>query len=288
MKLLVLIIFIMLGSAAEATAQGWRGIVPLRSTRSDVERVLGQLRRACPCDLSSQRRTCDCYYETAEGLINVDYAVSPCVGDPSGWNVPADTVLRISVTWEEPRAFSESQIEVAQFEKALDDTLTTYYASREKGVEYTVSSERKLSTTSYFPTLKDAHLRCPCSPVIDHSTQRSIHFDAFEFRSVDENVLARLDNYVIAVSERNVWRGYVMLYRAKLASAKTSLRHRRAIANHIYGKRGFSAKQIVIVDGGYRDQLTIELFMMSQDLAPPEPRATWRPCKQRSGKRKAG
>ena len=285
MKLLVLSMVIVFALTADVSAQGWRGIVPLRSTRADVERLLGRPERACACEASAHGM-CSCSYAIPEGFVSVDYSVSPCVGYPSGWNVPADTVLRLRIRWEEPRAFSEAQVDVREFEKALDDTLTTYYASREKGVQYTVSSENKLGTTTYFPTLKDAHLRCPCAPVLDDSTQRSIYFDVFEFRSVDENVLARLDNYVIAVSDRDALKGYVMLYRGKLTSAKAALRHRQAVAKHIYRTRGFSEKQIVIIDAGYRDRPSLELFMIFGDLAPPEPRATWRPCKQRS--RKAG
>ena len=285
MKLLVPFTLILLVGFQHANAQGWRGIVPLKSKRADVEQLLGPPKTLCSCERAS--RFCQCQYEADEGLVNISYSTSPCAGDPSGWNVAADTVLKVRIRWKEPRPLSELQLDQDHFEKAVEDTPTTYYSSREKGVEYTVAWDRdqRLIATSYIPTRKDLHLRCPCFPTLDESTQRSIAFDEFRFRSVDDT-LARLDNYVIALSNpmsgQNDWKGYVIIYKGKRTSAATSRRYREAITQHLFRRRAQSREQIEIVDGGYTEVGSIELFMMTRELSPPEPRATWKPCYRKS------
>ena len=289
MKFLGLIIFVIVASAVDVSGQGWRGIVPLRSTRADVERLLGPPEEDCQCDPS--QRICRCHYTATEGRISVDYAPSACGGYPSGWNVPKDTVLRINLGWKEPPLFSELRLDESQFDKALDDTFTFYYASRSQGVEHTVSSEnrkKRVTLTSYIPTHADSHLRCPCFPSLDDSTERSVEYDKFSLRAVNEDDLARLDNYIIALQDRENFKGYVLLYKGKHTNVKTAVRYRQAIARHFYRTRGVPREQLVIVDAGYQEQPFVELFMMSRDLSPPEPRATWKPCKQGSSTKRAG
>jgi hypothetical protein len=73
-------------------SEGWRGIVPLRSTRADVERELGE-----PIDdLKS-------LYDTGKERVSVFYQQVRCPtggqeGPQRGWDVPVGTVLRISVS----------------------------------------------------------------------------------------------------------------------------------------------------------------------------------------------
>lgn len=64
---------------------GWRGIVPLHSTRTQVERLIGVLDIQCQC------------YSTETEIIRVKYSHGPCKGDSPGWNVPTDTVLSFEV-----------------------------------------------------------------------------------------------------------------------------------------------------------------------------------------------
>jgi hypothetical protein len=75
--ILMLVIFSVIPSEEK---KGWQGIIPLHSTRADVERVLGR-----------SRDPCNCIYETQEEFIYFDYATSPCKGSLPGWNVPTDT-----------------------------------------------------------------------------------------------------------------------------------------------------------------------------------------------------
>src|SRR5689334_18045352 len=69
---------------------GWRAIVPLQSTRAQVEQILGTLDMRCEC------------YSTETETIRVEYASGPCKGALPGWNVPADTVLSLQIYPKKP------------------------------------------------------------------------------------------------------------------------------------------------------------------------------------------
>src|SRR5438876_4210923 len=97
MLLLVLSFFLVF---QESHAKSWRGIVPLKSTRADVERLLGK-------ENSLGR------YQFAEERAYVLYRENPCMGayrrleeDNCECMVLKDTVVSISVTLEVTRTFS--------------------------------------------------------------------------------------------------------------------------------------------------------------------------------------
>ena len=268
MKLVCAILFVLFGCFTGANAAGWRGIVPLHSTRSDVERLLG-----------APTGECKCFYETGSESIKVEYAKAPCVGYPSGWNVSQDTVLKVDVRSARPRAFSDLALTLDSFYKAADDTLTRYYSNRVEGIEYAVSWQGIVDSVSYIPSSNDAHLRCRCFPAIDESTQRSTYFDQFALKAMDDT-LARLDNYIIALQQEERWTGYMVLYRGRRVSKKRMATYRRAIMRHVISTRAVPVSRIKLIDGGYRRDTEIELFLLTAELSPPEPRPSWVPCRK--------
>jgi hypothetical protein len=82
-----LVLNLMLPIANSSTANGWRGIVPLHSTRADVERLLGPGTNECKCG-----------YYLEDVNVFFDYSSGDCRGRGSGgWDIQPDTVLRITV-----------------------------------------------------------------------------------------------------------------------------------------------------------------------------------------------
>lgn len=250
-------------------AKGWKGIVPLHSDRADVEKLLG-----------AATGECKCFYDTGSETVRVEYAKAPCVGYPSGWNVSADKVLTLHVRTNQPVKFTELQLIESKFYKAADDTFTRYYSSRADGAQYTVSWDGMVQAVTYFPSSSDSALRCPCFPRLDESIQRSISFDQFQLGPVDD-ALARLDNYIIALLNEKRWTGYIVLYSGREVGSKRTLAHKRSIMRHLQ-RRAVPPKRIKLIDGGYRDRPAMELYLLTEELSPPEPRATWRPCQRRT------
>jgi hypothetical protein len=72
---------------SQQSLTGWNGIVPLRSTRSDVERIVGQSSGACKC-----------IYDHGKDRIIVEYSDELChPGGPDESKIPKDTVTYVTV-----------------------------------------------------------------------------------------------------------------------------------------------------------------------------------------------
>src|SRR5882757_1023018 len=72
-------------------AKGWRGIIPLRSTRADVERLLGSEANKPECVQSL------CSYYLDDVNVHFNYSSGGCNSGGGGWEVPLDTVIWITV-----------------------------------------------------------------------------------------------------------------------------------------------------------------------------------------------
>jgi len=134
-------------------AKEWRGIVPLRSTRADVERLLGK------------PNTKDDRYLIENEEADVFYSKGLCA---NGWNVPKDTVIFIGVTFKQGRRLGELNLDLTKYQKVKDPLVTahTYYMNKAEGIYYTVfeglgSDKDQVLTVYYEPTSDDElTLRC--------------------------------------------------------------------------------------------------------------------------------
>src|SRR4026207_1897071 len=70
----------------ELQAPGWRGIIPLQSTRAEVEALIGP-------PVQPNGRT----YDLKNERVNIVYANGGCNNRAVEWNVPPDTVISITV-----------------------------------------------------------------------------------------------------------------------------------------------------------------------------------------------
>jgi hypothetical protein len=136
--------------------RGWRGIVPLHSTRLDVEKLIG------PPNTPDGSMYDPGVLDPTVDRIFVEYSTGDCSKKRNGgYNVPIGTVIQIAVTWSEKRNFSELQIDKSSFEKSLDSEIPeiVYYSNMNEGILYTVEKGR-LKSTHYFSSKEDSHLRC--------------------------------------------------------------------------------------------------------------------------------
>lgn len=144
----------MLFAVSSSQNKGWRGIVPLHSTRADVERVIGE--PITPNGL---------IYDSGTEGVFIEYSNEPCrEGSPGGYNVPPNTVVQISVSSSTPPLFSDLNLDLSKYEKTADPELpgVLHYTNKEEGIAYEIQNG-KVTGTSYFPSVKDNHLRCPAT-----------------------------------------------------------------------------------------------------------------------------
>lgn len=147
---LITLCFLMLVCVSAGSAKAWRGIVPLHSTREDVERILGEPSRL------------DYIYDLDEGTVRIVYANHPCAqGLPSNWgnwNVPRDTVTSIIVEADMPLRKLKIR-NLQRYKWYTDKSRTTHYRLPGPGLEFSVKNGRVVDIT-YGPTDKDKGLLC--------------------------------------------------------------------------------------------------------------------------------
>lgn len=118
--------------AAGAQAKEWRGIVPLRTTRADVERLLGP-----PGEYG--------IYTLPEGSAKIHYTGEyPCDGAANCWcAAPRDTVTRIRVGVAVPMKISALKLDPRRYKKFTSPAAPhhTTYTNEEEGVTYTVDED---------------------------------------------------------------------------------------------------------------------------------------------------
>src|SRR6185295_17782481 len=142
---------IFLGINAEGKA--WRGIVPLKSTRADVERLLGKPNALGRYEFENERA----YIHYAEGSCARDMIDCQCL-------VPNGTVLDIFLNLEVELKFSDLKVDRAKYRAIRNGHLPTIvaYSNDEEGVVYTVDEEDdEVMDINYLPTAKD------CQTLID-------------------------------------------------------------------------------------------------------------------------
>jgi hypothetical protein len=130
----------------------WRGIIPLKSTRADVERLFGRPTGPLPT------------YYLSDSTVTFWYSHCQC-GDKckdDDWNVPVDTVVSISVDLKGVVRLADLGLDLTQFKKLPgdDDVPASFvYTNAKEGFAIEGGGEYA-STLIYGPRAEDDHLRC--------------------------------------------------------------------------------------------------------------------------------
>lgn len=152
MALAVVVIVI---AAGESAGKSWRGLIPLKSTRADVQRLLGKpIAGGGTIDL----------YEIEEGHVNVIYVGERCEqglpADWGNWNVEPGTLVNISITLHVPQPIRQFKIRnLKRYKWYTDNSGATYYHDKRRGIEYQVQAGTVTAIT-YGPALTDQRLLC--------------------------------------------------------------------------------------------------------------------------------
>jgi len=145
-------VFLLMFLVATVRAKEWRGFIPLKSTRADVERLLGK-----PNQLGR--------YETQNERVTIWYSEGPCEGKYGGLAkanceclATKDTVLRIALTFDSPKEVSKLGIDKKKYERTPIHAYrpTATYADFTEGLVYTIrESDEKVTKIDYLPSAKD-------------------------------------------------------------------------------------------------------------------------------------
>ena len=130
-------------------------IFPLKSNRTDVEKLLGKPKEA---------NCFECTYETPNEKIEVSYAIEKCKGSLSGWNVPTDVVLTVTVEPKKRQILTDAKLDLTGLISFGTDDGTGYYVDSKKGLMYTISPYNELIRITYLPLEENNKLRCQGFP----------------------------------------------------------------------------------------------------------------------------
>lgn len=134
-----------------AYAQKWREIVPLRSSRADVERILGPYK--------------DGYlavYRIKEGTLFIEYSSGPCRPDrKGGWNVAENTVVLVRFSPAIKKPLNHFKPDLTKFRRHNDEKVIgiIYYVNNEEGITYEVQ-RGNVDAVEYGPGKSNDHLYC--------------------------------------------------------------------------------------------------------------------------------
>lgn len=98
----------------------------------------------------------------------------------------------------------------------------------------------------------------------------------------DEN--ARLDNYVIELNTDPTSQGYIIAYGGRASRAGDAKKMADRAKSYLVKTRGLEAQRIMAVDGGFREEPLIELWIVPGGAQPPQATPTVDPSEAKPKK----
>lgn len=267
-KVSIVCVATLLLMASMTQAKEWHGIVPLHSTRADVERLFGQ------------PQSDYWHYNFEEERAHITYADGQCEeGLPGGWNVSKDTVIEIYTMPKKNLKLSDISLPGKDYQQIrAAHTQHIYYVDAEEGVRYTVL-EGIVQNISYIPSAKDKSASCGeykyALPVEEGAKLKSIEqYPLDTYGDIPfEDAKARLDNFVIELQMLRArdpkWQGYIIVYAGRRAYAGEAQFMADCAKNYLVKVREVDADSLVAADGGFREELRVELYLSPKDVYPP-------------------
>jgi hypothetical protein len=133
----------------------WKEIVTLRSTRAEVEKMMGK----------GEEHAFIAYYPVKNGGLHIEYSDGRCrPGQYRGWKVPEGTVIElVYAPFNSPPVFSSFHLDISKFRITRESPdvpeLITYICDDE-GIAYTVQLDGTVSEIRYFQATQYERLRC--------------------------------------------------------------------------------------------------------------------------------
>jgi hypothetical protein len=270
-RTLVATLIILFGVVNLAEAKVWRGIKPLRSTRADVERVLGKP-RANRIDWAAYD------FETEE--VSIEYSKGPCSVEFSPWNVPLGTVLSVWVTPMLDLKVSDLDLNSRNFRRTRDSHVASivHYLDEPDGIEYEVHETRGVVVLiKYLPSAADKIMRCP-EPA--NRLRETVKLDEFYDTSLRAskrhlNRFARQLRKYTSINYASA-EGHILAYAGRSGSDNAKARADRA-KEYLVRVWRIDPRRIETRNAGRRQRQTIELYLVPAGGDPPLSRPSVRP-----------
>jgi hypothetical protein len=271
----VLSMLMVLAASTCITAKDWRGIVPMHSTREDVEAILGPPPPSENRHYTRNKRWAVYLVDDLEVFISYTDEDS-LVQYRCGSAVAAGVVSLIRVTPKTEMFVSGLNLNEESFKKYEsshpDDSEQIGLLDTKEGLAIN-ALKGKVQEIIYFASASDGQ-RCPLlygNPedlVLIRRIACLLKFDEYgNIRFADEK--ARLDNFSIQLLNEEGAVGYIIAYAGRKAVvAEAMLRANRA-RDYLINVRKINPERLKAIDGGHREDLTVELHILPAGAPPP-------------------
>jgi hypothetical protein len=114
-----------------------------------------------------------------------------------------------------------------------------------------------------------------------------------EFKDINcEDEMARLDNFALSLRETPDAKGVVVFYggrrfRGRLPKRGDAAARAARLNSYLTHRRGIPTEQVILIDGGYREEWTTELWIVPSAATLPSPTPSVPPDKIKFRKGKA-
>ena len=243
--------------------------MPLHSTRADVERLWG------PANAD------DSSYEIDGGRVLFVYSSQGCQeGLPGSWNVPADTVVSISVSSTKEINLTDVLVAGKKYDQIykVHTRQLVDYVDVQEGVRYATVEDSVQSTTYFGSEADDKKLRCGeykyAAPVPAEAKNKfeQVPYDRYG-KIPFEDAEARLDTFAVQLHSLNEgkshYRGFIIVYAGRSAHAAEAGTAAACSKSYLVSVRNFGPDTVIAADGGYRDEFEVELYIIPNDAYPP-------------------
>lgn len=257
-------IVLMISLADYSTSKEWRGITPLHSTRTDVLRILG------PADKSSGSSL----YQLENETVLISYSTGKC-NEGGIWDVPRDTVTRISVSPKKVIELPALQLDLRYFKVVASRHLQGFleYTNSEEGI-YVLTFKNEVNKVEYIPGAIDNHLRCNKLPPFEIKTKEGLvidsHalFDSYSDISFKEEKV-RLDVLGRKLREEMRARGYIVIYPSDQTPVNKLLVRAKRAKEYLLKEYNLLDDQVDILTGERRKESVVELYFIIDNVSSP-------------------
>ena len=246
---------VLLCTVIVSNAQGWRGIVPLYSTRADVEALIGP-------PIQPNGIT----YNLKNERVNIVYSTASCEKRDVEWNVPPGTVISITVYPQTKLLISEAGVDLRGFVRIFNpqNPGSVSYTKNDEGIGITTKANGQVIAIEYFPATKDNSLRCPgfSRDSLTNDQIQYFKFDEFSKLTLDDEKL-RLDNFASRLRREPNTRGYIRVFSTQADPSDEAQARARRVTEYLVNVRDIEPTRIIVIKGaGPRNCITVELFVV--------------------------
>src|SRR5882724_3982639 len=103
--------------------------------------------------------------------------------------------------------------------------------------------------------------------------QGTVKFDEFGYTN-HENYSAHLDNIAIALQSEPTSQGYFIFYNGRKSLPGAGFRYMKRLQNYMVKARGVEPSRLIVLDGGRREEISVEFWTSTPGSTAPAPTPT--------------